>query len=723
MRTPSLRARVVAAGVGVVATVLIALDLFLYVNLRSNLAANLAHVLDDRAALARSEAEGRSPGELVRRLTELGLRATVRAPDGRVFRAEPPSPRLDRNLAPGGDQPDEPRVTRSVPLPGGGSVVVEARRSGMDDTLRELLVLEVAGTAVGVVLASLLLVRVAGVALRPMEHMTAMARRVAAGHRGERLRPDRPETPVGQVAAAYDAMLDALEEVVGEARGAEAHSRAMEERARKIVDTATDAFVAVDVGGSVTDWNAGAVRLFGWSREEVVGRDAFETLFPAEVRDEHRARLELLRVTGERRERGRRLETTAVRRDGSTIDVELIIWATGEGESRTINAFVHDVTERRKAEGALHHLAAIVDSSDHAIIGTTLDGTVTSWNPAAERIYGYTAHEMVGRSIYRMVPANQRTEVANFYEMVGKGQRVPPHDTVRIPRHGPPIDVALAISPIRDTTGAVVGASNTARDITEQRWLASTLDSTLSALATALDEAVASEARSRRFLADAAHQLRTPMAGIRACAETLLRGPPAPERDRLLVDLVREVARASRLMAALLQMARMDQGEELAPAPCDLGALCRDEADRARVLAPDLAVSVDVDVLPDRVNLDRNAIREVLANLLDNARRHARSSVRIRAAAEHGGVRIRVEDDGPGLAAGAEEQVFERFVSLDGKGGSGLGLPIARGLARAHGGDLVYEEGAFVLQVPLAATETTESGETGETGELAARTS
>lgn len=700
MKTPSLRMRVVAAGVAVVALVLLALDAFLYLNLRSSLDATLRRVLAERAALVEAEAPGRTPQELAARLTELGIRATVHAADGGTHRAEPPSPRLGDNLAPTGDDPGQPVVIRRVDLPDGTRVVVEARRGGVRQALRRLVALEAMGTVAGVALAALLLSRVARVALRPLEEMAAAARRAAGGQRGERLRPDRPHTRIGEMAAAYDEMLDALEAALAQASEAAAHSRHMEERSRKIIETATDAFVAIDLDGRIAEWNEGAARVFGLPSEMVLGRDAFETLFPPDLRDDHRNRLEQLRITGERRRRGRRLETVAQRADGSTFTAELIMWATGEAAERSINAFIHDLSERRQAEEARYRLAAIVDSSDAAIIGKDLDGTIVSWNQGAAAMYGYDPEEVIGRPITVIVPPERHEEVQRFLAMVRQGQAVPAHESVRLPKHGPPIEVSLAISPIRDATGTVVGASSIARDITEERWLASTLDSTLVALETALEEARASEALSRRFLADAAHQLRTPMAGIRACAETLLRGPPPSERDRLLADLVRETSRASRLMTSLLKMARLDQGEELALAGCDLAELCRDEADRARVLAPELEISVEAG-LDEPPELDANAVREVVANLLDNARRHAARRISVDIARHGDLVELRVSDDGPGVPEGMEERIFERFVSLDSRKGSGLGLPIARGLARAHGGDLVYEAGAFVLRVPL----------------------
>ena len=706
MKTPSLQVRVVVAGVVVMAAVLALLDVFVYLNLERSLQDNLDELLDTRARLVAVESANRTPEQLVERLTALGVRATVRTTAGQELQSEPPSPVLGTNLPPAADATvTGPQATQTVALPDGSSATVFARRTGIDDALHRLLVLEVTGSLAALLTATLLLLRVANVALHPLEHVAAVARRRAAGHTGERLEPDRPHTRIGQMAAAYDAMVEELETALVEARAAEAHSRHMEERARQIVETATDAFVAIDINGAIVDWNEGAERLLGWTAAEVAGRDVFETVFPAELRAQHRERLASLRASGERRRRGRRTETVGVRRDGSTFAAELVLWATGEPGALTVNAFVHDVTDRRRAEAAVHRLAAIVDSSDDAVLSTDLAGTVMSWNPAARRMYGYSSDEVVGQPITHLVPTDRHHEIQQALDTVRRGEAITNYETVRLPKHGPAIDVAVTISPIRDASGAVVGASSIARDITEQRWLATTLDTTLSALESALDEARTSEARSRRFLADAAHQLRTPMTGIRACAETLLRSNVPAERDRLLADLVRETTRASRLMASLLKMARLDQGEELVPVACDVRALCTDEIERARVLSPDLTVTLDASTgQPATTEADPNAVKEILANLLDNARRHAVSRVDVAVRSVAAGVEIVVGDDGGGVPEGLEERIFERFVSLDGRGGSGLGLAIARSLARAGGGELSYQAGAFVLRLGAAVT-------------------
>jgi len=151
-------------------------------------------------------------------------------------------------------------------------------------------------------------------------------------------------------------------------------------------------------------------------------------------------------------------------------------------------------------------------------------------------------------------------------------------------------------------------------------------------------------------------------------------------------------------MAALLRMARLDQGEGVSPKPCDVVALCKDEVERMLAIRPDLEVDLRVGtVADDHPAVDSYALREILANIFDNARRHARETIDIRVEVVGPSLRIRIVDDGPGLAADDAVRVFERFVSLDHMHGSGLGLPIARELARSHGGDVVYEDRAFVI--------------------------
>lgn len=355
---------------------------------------------------------------------------------------------------------------------------------------------------------------------------------------------------------------------------------------------------------------------------------------------------------------------------------------------------------RNDLEHRLYRMAAMVYEAEDAIISLTPGGTILSWNRGAQHIYGYAGNEAVGRSVSIIVPPEQNEEFEGWIVTVRQGERVR-RDTRAQSRNGMSVEVALTMSPLRDAAGCVDGISLITRDMTRERWMAATLQSTLDSLETALAAAKESESQSRRFLADAAHQLRTPIAGIRASAETLLQESVPNRREELLANVLRETSRAARLMSGLLRMAGVDQGQIPTPVPCDLVALCGQELERVADLAPTLGVAVRVGrPLNGLPVLDPDLVREILANLLDNARRHAVSRIEVTVEEAGSGVVVSVVDDGPGLSPATEGRAFERFVSLDGHGGSGLGLAIAKGLARALDGDLVYEDGSFVLWLP-----------------------
>ncbi len=219
-----------------------------------------------------------------------------------------------------------------------------------------------------------------------------------------------------------------------------------------------------------------------------------------------------------------------------------------------------------------------------------------------------------------------------------------------------------------------------------------------------------SEEQTRRFVDDAAHQLRTPLAAIRATVEAMLHEADPAVRDQLMANLLRETARSHRLVNALLRMAQLQEGRSGELEPVDLTALCLDEVDRSCSLSASLEFEFDADpMLTGQWWLIDRDVREILANLLDNARRHARHVVAVESArvqaADHDWLEVRVSDDGPGVWVDDVELIFERFTSFDEHGGSGLGLPIARGLARGMGGDLVLRDGVFVLSLPAMPVE------------------
>jgi two-component system, OmpR family, sensor kinase len=271
-------------------------------------------------------------------------------------------------------------------------------------------------------------------------------------------------------------------------------------------------------------------------------------------------------------------------------------------------------------------------------------------------------------------------------------------------------DTLAPLAQVADTAELITGGELTRRlepddPSTSLGRMATSFDQMLDTLADAVAAEEALRERTHRFLADAAHQLRTPLTGIRGAIELLLQGVDPDDRDWLMTIAVRETARASDVLSSLLHVARLDQGRPPARESVDICELVAREVERAQDLAPELDISLQAaGAEPVPTEVDPRELSEALANLLDNARRHAASAVRVTLEATEHEVVIGVTDDGAGVPPDAQELIFERFATVDGRGGSGLGLPIARGVARAHGGDLQHDDGTFVLRLPRNVT-------------------
>ena len=342
-----------------------------------------------------------------------------------------------------------------------------------------------------------------------------------------------------------------------------------------------------------------------------------------------------------------------------------------------------DVTEIKKADQHRARLAAIVESSHDAVIGKTLDGTVVSWNEGAERLYGYTRQEAVGRNITFLAPQDRIGELTPIFDKLRRGERVLPFQTVRVRKDGTRLDILLAVSPVFDSDGRIVEASAIAHDITAQKRT---------------EEALREAGRRKdEFLAMLGHELRNPLAPIRNSLMILEQPGARPEQaGRALQTLDRQVQHLTRLVDDLLDVARISQGKILLrKGRIDLAALVREAVEDHRGAAERAGEALGLE-LPDPplwVDGDPTRLAQCVGNLLHNAVKFTEPGGRIAVTVreEEGQAVVSVRDTGLGMDEKTLERLFEPFSQAEagidrGRGGLGLGLALVKRLVELHGG-------------------------------------
>ena len=239
---------------------------------------------------------------------------------------------------------------------------------------------------------------------------------------------------------------------------------------RAIWDTAVEGIITIDQAGIIESINPAAEKLFGYPTSELIGHNV-SALMPLPYSATHDEYLASYLRTGQGRIIGIGREVFGRRKDGSLFPMDLSV-SEVKLKGRTLyTGFIRDMSSHKEAEKALQHYAALVESSDDAIIGKTLDGYVTSWNRGAEAIFGYTRAEMVGRHISILIPDDRQGEEPVILEKIRRGDSVDHYETVRRRKDGQLIDISVTVSPIRDTEGKIIGASKLAREITSRKQL------------------------------------------------------------------------------------------------------------------------------------------------------------------------------------------------------------------------------------------------------------
>jgi PAS domain S-box-containing protein len=465
-------------------------------------------------------------------------------------------------------------------------------------------------------------------------------------------------------------------------------------RLAAIVDSLDDAIISKTLAGVITSWNAAAERIFGYTSAEAVGQH-ITLIIPKERWPEEDDVLARVRA-GQRVDH---LETVRLTKDGRCVDVSISESPIKDSSQRVIGAskIARDISGRRQADIDQARLAAIVESSDDAIVSKTLDGVITSWNTAAERIFGYSASEAVGQHITLIIPDERRSEEDDVIARIRRGERLSHFETVRRRKDGQMIEVSLTVSPVRDAHGVVVGASKVARDISERRALDQIRLTLLERERAARFDAEALNRSKDQFLATLSHELRTPINAIYGWARMLEAGRLDPAAVARATQGILRGARAQvQLIEDLFDVSRVITGKmHLAVRPLVLSEVLEASLDTVRPAALAKGIRVDV-ILDPRVGLilgDPDRLQQVVWNLLSNAVKFTPQGGRVQLALKRGDsqIEIVVSDTGEGIAPEDLPHLFERFRQLDTGStrryaGLGIGLALVRHLVELHGG-------------------------------------
>ena len=494
---------------------------------------------------------------------------------------------------------------------------------------------------------------------------------------------------------------------------------------RATLEAAADGMLATDEKGQIIYWNTKFVAM--WAMPQGLDVEKVGAFIAQQLKDSEHYLGRIAKIEASREKSVDLLELVDARLIERYSDVILV-------EERVIGRLwsFRDVTQRQELDLIPRRLAAIVDSSDDAIIGKDLTSIITSWNQGAERIFGYSAEEMIGTSITRLIPPERQQEEEEILSFIKRGERFEHFETVRTAKDGRRLHVSLTISPIKDAHGHVVGASKIARDITERRRSeAALLEAQKLADAADVDRqrlleserAARSEAeRASRmkdeFLATLSHELRTPLNAVLGWATALrARNSPTEELEQGLEAIERNARVQAQIIEDLLDMSRIISGKvRLDVQRLDLPNVLTEAINTVRAAASAKGVRLQtiIDPLNAPVTGDPNRLQQVFWNILSNAIKFTPKGGRIQVLLERvdSHVEVSIIDTGEGISPEFLPYIFNRFQQADASttrrhGGLGLGLAIVKELVELHGGSVRAKSGGigkgatFIVNLPL----------------------
>ncbi len=484
----------------------------------------------------------------------------------------------------------------------------------------------------------------------------------------------------------------------------------------ELLEALPDAIIAVDQLGTIVKVNSQAQVLFGYTRGELIGQKV-EILVPESFRPRHHDHRQSFAETPKTRRMGADLDLYGRRRNGSEFPVEISLSPVSTKGGMVVLSAIRDITDRkriaeelRRANQELHdktieqlgesrtRLASIIDSSEDAIIGKNLDGTIVSWNKGAERIYGYTPEEVIGKNISLLAPSDRPDEIPEILRKIGSGDSVEHLETVRVAKDGRRLNVSITVSPLLDAKGEIVGASAIARDTTDQKRVEKQLQ-----------QAQKMEAIGR-LAGGIAHDFNNILGIVNACSEflndTIERGSPS---SVYIENIKKATERGSALTRQLLSFSR---SSAIQPSILDLNERLKEIG---KLLRPLMGDDVEILIVPKSstavVEADAGQLDQILMNLAVNARdampnggKFILETAEARFDQEFAEqnqisppgkyVMLAASDTGTGMDQATLSHIFEPFFTTKEIGkGTGLGLATVYGIVKQGAGHIrVYSE-------------------------------
>ena len=485
---------------------------------------------------------------------------------------------------------------------------------------------------------------------------------------------------------------------------------------RQILDTSSVAIFLADTRGCIVQANRRMAEMFGLPLVALCGKAYVELLAATDQASGQKNVMALVDSEIPSVD----LERRYLRADGS----EFWGYVTGkrfvgaDGVTQGFVAVIVDISDQKQASARLRNIKAIVDSSDDAIVSKTLDGIINSWNEGARRIFGYTAEEAIGHPMQMLIPPDRAGEEPHILARISRGERVEHFETLRRQKDGRLIDVSVTISPVRDESGKIVGASNIARDITEHKQAEAQLaqykdhlerlvEERTAALSVAKEVAETANRAKSAFLANMSHELRTPMNGIMGMTELAMRRATDPRQSKQLATVGQSARRLLAIINDILDISKLE-AEHLSLEQVDfkLSSVLANLSDLNAQPATEKGLMLMVDLAPALANLalrgDAQRLGQILINLTDNAIKFTPQgyiTVSVKVAGESANdilLRFEVMDTGIGISAPDQRRLFTAFEQADSSttrkfGGAGLGLALSKRLAMAMGGEIGVE--------------------------------